>query len=157
MHLPTEIQAIEFAKGIFIPFVSLYQILSAAYPRNRMSNMACATAYGVLYLAWICLFAVVLGGNKGVKGLGWSCFFAASILLGSLRSGFRARYNLRSNPLGDFLSSLFLWPQALAQLRIQCLALGLPSEKQLEDEEDQAAPLKGEPTDTKDGLSLIHI
>jgi hypothetical protein len=41
--------------------------------------------------------------------------------LGLIRSGFRLRYNLRSNYFADWSTSTFLWPQLLAQMRMQCL------------------------------------
>jgi hypothetical protein len=64
-------------------------------------------------------------------------YFAAAIMLGAIRGGFRGRYNIRSTILGDFLGSLFFWPQVLAQLRIQCLELGLPIDKDDDYEEEE--------------------
>jgi hypothetical protein len=106
MHLPTHFQVMEFLKALFIPFVSLYQILSAAYPKNNKTTIFNATVYGLLFITWVALYAVY---GKYTSLLGW----AWTIMLASIRNGFRERYNLRSNVLGDFIASCFLWPQVL--------------------------------------------
>lgn len=150
MHLPSATQTKEFFQGLLLPFVSLCQILSSTYPNNRLSNLACTLGYGVLYLTWVGLFIGVLGGNKGLLGWAWSFFFAAGILLGALRYGFRSRYNLRSNPFGDFAASLFLWPQVLAQMSIQSRLLAIHQENAKErtkEEENTEEPLLVMPSD----------
>lgn len=95
MDTPKSLQVTEFIKGIFVPAYSLWQILSAAYPRNKASNMMCTGAYGVLYYTWIGLFAT-LKNKGGVLGWGWTLFFGSALVLMSVRNGFRTRFNLRS-------------------------------------------------------------
>jgi hypothetical protein len=119
-------------------FYSLFMVLNAAYPRNTFKNLACVVFYALSFIGWIGCFAAS-GKYTGLVGWGWALYFAAAITLAAIRSGFRGRYNIRSTVVGDFLGSLFFWPQVLAQLRIQCLELGLPMDKD-DDEEDKEAP-----------------
>lgn len=115
----TQKHLVEFLKGLFIPFVSLHQTLTIAYPKNGNTNNLVAGAYGLCYYAWIAVFTA-LSTTKGLKGIGWALFFADAILLMSVRYGFRTNFKVRSNPLGDFISSLFVWPQVLSQMKAFC-------------------------------------
>ena len=124
MHLPSGVQAWEFAKGIFVPFYSLHQVLSGTYPRNRLQNMLCVGGYTICYLGWISIF-ISLTASRGLIGWAWSLFFIDAILLSVIRNGFRSRHNFRSNAVGDVISSLFFWPQVLTQMRLECMNLGL--------------------------------
>jgi hypothetical protein len=65
--------------------------------------------------------------------------FAVAITLGAI---FRGRYNIRSTVVGDFLGSLFFWPQVLAQSRIQCTEPGLPMDK--DDDEESGTSKEAE-------------
>merc|ERR1712048_368028 len=76
MGMPSGDKFVEFFKGGFLPFVSLYQVLSVAYPRNTMTNIACSAGYAVMFIAWIILFATgTAGSNKVLNAWGWSLFF----------------------------------------------------------------------------------
>jgi hypothetical protein len=57
MHLPTQFQAVEFVKALFLPFVSLYQVLSAAYPKSKNMNMLTSAFYGLFFITWAALSA----------------------------------------------------------------------------------------------------
>jgi hypothetical protein len=81
--------------------------------------------YGLLFVTWVSLFAAY-GAYTSLLAWGWAIMFSAAVLLASVRNGFRERYNLRSNVLGDFMASCFLWPQVLTQMRGHCVDLGLP-------------------------------
>lgn len=119
MGWATQEHITEFMKGLFIPFIPFRQILQAAYPKNVMTNNLVAGSYGVLYYGWISIF-IALSTHKGLKGIGWTFFFAAAMILMSVRFGFRTNFNVRSNPIGDFISSLFFWPQVFSQMRAYC-------------------------------------
>jgi hypothetical protein len=134
MHLPTSQQVEEGIRATITPFYSLFMVLNATYPRNTFKNTVCVAFYFLSFIGWIGCFAAS-GKNEGLVGWGWAFYFMAAITLGAIRYGFRCRFNIRSNILGDFLGSLFFWPQVLAQLRIQCLELGLPNDKVDEVEE----------------------
>jgi hypothetical protein len=123
MHLPTSFQAVEFFKALFVPFISLYQILSAVYPKNKVTNFFTTLLYGMFHVTWVGLFAA-FGANEALVAWGWGMLFCSAVFLGAIRSGFRARYNLRSNLLGDFMASCFLWPQVLTQMRLHCEEVG---------------------------------
>jgi choline-glycine betaine transporter len=127
MDKATTFHVVEFIKGVFVPFVSLHKVLSDAYPRNSLSNTAVTAAYTVCYYMWIGIFAS-LGSKEGLIGWGWLMFFACACILGSVRGGFRARYNVRSNILGDYMASLFFWPQVFTQMRQHCVELNLPQD-----------------------------
>jgi hypothetical protein len=134
MHLPTSQQVEECVRATIVPFYSLFMVLNAAYPRNTVKNLTCVICYALAFTGWVGCFAAS-SKYAGLVGWGWSLYFAAAIMLGAIRGGFRGRYNIRSTILGDFLGSLFFWPQVLAQLRIQCLELGLPIDKDDEEED----------------------
>jgi hypothetical protein len=118
MHQPGEGQVKEFIKGLFVPFVSLHQVLAAHYPANVKINATVVAAYTLLYVGWIILFFASRSRDE-LKGLVWTLFFAAGGMLAFIRVGFRNRYNLRSNYVGDVLASAFFWPQVLSQMRLQ--------------------------------------
>jgi hypothetical protein len=127
MHLPTHFQVVEFVKALFVPFFSLYQVLNAAYPKSKTMNFVTSAFYGLLFVTWVALF-ISYGTYTSMLAWGWAIMFSAAVLLASIRNGFRERYNLRSNVLGDFIASCFLWPQVLTQMRIHCADLGLPED-----------------------------
>jgi Cys-rich protein (TIGR01571 family) len=121
MHLPTKLQAIEFIKGLFVPFVSLHQIFASAYPENPKTNNVVVAGFAILYVAWI---AVLLASRvyPGLSGVATTLCFLKGGYLGLIRMGFRSRYNLRSNYFADFMTSTFMWPQVLTQMRVHCVA-----------------------------------
>lgn len=127
MHLPTSFMVKEFFIALVFPYYSLHQILSAAYPRNKKMNMATSGLYAFFFLGWVSLF-IAYGSVTALLGFAWATMFCGSVLLGSVRNGFRERYKIRSNILGDFIASTFLWPQVLTQMRLHCEELGLPEE-----------------------------
>ena len=144
MDLPTSLQIQEFLKACFFPFVTLHQVLTKTYPRNRCFNMVCVLSYMVCFFVWVSLF-ISYYFFPGLLGWAWSALFANSIILCAIRNGFRVRYNLRSNFLADWICSLFLYPQVLSQLHIQCLEFGLP-EKENEEIDDEEVNFDGDTT-----------
>jgi BCCT, betaine/carnitine/choline family transporter len=118
MDHPSKEQVNEFFKGLFIPCVSLHQVLTANYPVNVKTNAAVVTLHTLLYVGGVIMFFASRSRDE-LKGLAWTLFFATGGLLAYIRLGFRNRYNLRSNYLGDVLASAFFWPQVLSQMRLQ--------------------------------------
>jgi BCCT, betaine/carnitine/choline family transporter len=114
MDRATMEQAVEFAMGLCIPFHSLYRLLAVAYPSNKKANTALVATYSVCYYGAFGLFFV-----DGLHGITCVLFVLAGCILGAIRAGFRHQYNLRSNAIGDFVSSTVLWPQVIAQMRFQ--------------------------------------
>jgi hypothetical protein len=72
----------------------------------------------VAYVGWICLF-IASRSYPGLKGLAWTFFVASGGMLDMQRGGFRRKYSLRRNTVGDFVSGVFFWPQVLTQMIIQ--------------------------------------
>jgi hypothetical protein len=128
MHRPSQLHIYEFIKGVFIPFYSLYEILAVAHPKTPNSNIATAGLYGFLYLTWISLF-ITYGPVPGILAFAWTAFFVTGFVLTGIRGEFRARYNLRSNILGDWVSSTFIWPQVLMQMREHMINGGEPKDE----------------------------
>lgn len=144
MHLPTGQQMSEFAIALLMPFIPLYQVLSAAYPRNVLANMVVLVSYTLCWMAWVGLF-IAYSKYPGLLAWGWSFCFAAAIILTSVRVGFRKRFHIFSHFWADFLGSLFLYPQVLAQLRIQCIEYNLPQDhSDLDDSNAEKHPLQEE-------------
>lgn len=122
MNNATRVQCIEFFKGLFVPFVSLHQVLYLTYPENVLTNTALALFYTSCYLGWFGFIIVsLLPVGTSQRSMTWVLLVVNGCLLGHVRSGFRARYNLRSNTVGDVISSLILWPQVLSQMRLECV------------------------------------
>lgn len=128
MHLPTKMMVVEFFKALFVPFIPLHQILSATHPKNKKMNMFTTCFYTFFFYTWIGLF-IAYGSNKALLGWAWCTMFCGATLLATIRNGFRTRYNVRSNILGDWIASCFVWPQVLAQMRVHCEELGLPEQE----------------------------
>jgi BCCT, betaine/carnitine/choline family transporter len=120
MDVPTEFQCIEFVKGLLIPFVSLSQVLNSSYPENPSTNIAVVACYAMGYVCWICFFLSSLA-HRHLSGLAMTIYLMTGGILGLIRMGFRTRYNLRSNYVADWMTSTFLWPQVLAQMRMHCV------------------------------------
>jgi len=135
MDKPTTFHVVEFFKGMLCAPFSLWQVLSVTYPRNVNKNKMTVFFYGLLFYSWIGLFAAY-GKYGGLLGWAWTVFFSTGTMLGAIRGGFRSRFNLRSNILGDFIASLFVWPQVLTQMRQHCIELGLPNDKNDDDIDD---------------------
>lgn len=131
MHLPTSAQTSGFFMSLVLPFLTLRKILSAAYPRHTRSNNMCVLAYTFCFFGWISIFCA-LATHPGLKAFGISFLFMNGVLLGIIRNGFRARYNLRSNVWGDFISSVFFYPQVLTQMHLHCLEKDLAGSDQSE-------------------------
>lgn len=131
MDKPTSLHVTEFLKGVFVPSISLYQVLSETYPSNGFLNMLVTGLYTVFYYLWIALFASI-GTANGLVGVGWTFFFIAGFTLGAVRGGFREHHNIRSNIVGDYLSSLFFWPQVLTQMRQHCVDVAEGAEEPVE-------------------------
>jgi BCCT, betaine/carnitine/choline family transporter len=121
MNLPTHFQVVEFFKGIFVPFVSLNQVLTATYPENPKTNLATTICYAVAYMCWVCVF-FASWAYPGLSGLAMTTFLMTGGLLCLIRMGFRSHYNIRSNRIGDWLASTFVWPQVFVQMRLQCVS-----------------------------------
>jgi hypothetical protein len=120
VHQPTRFQTVELVKGLLIPFVSLHQILQVTYPENPWTNAMVVICYDAVYCSEM---ATLLASRRhpGLAGFATApCIFTGG-LKGLIRAGFRSRYNLRSNHLADLLTSTFLWPQVLVQIRLHCV------------------------------------
>jgi BCCT, betaine/carnitine/choline family transporter len=121
MNLPTRFQVVEFVKGLLIPFVSLKQVLYTAYPESPKTNFATVACFAIFYVGWVVTF-LASRGLPGLSGLAMTLFFLTGAMLGIIRNGFRNKYGLRSNSIGDWLASTFVWPQVLVQMRLHCLS-----------------------------------
>lgn len=118
MAYPKREQILAFVKNICIPWLALDGILQSAYPLNVITNLCTTVVYGAFYYVWLGLFvAAAVRNDGGLQGFGWLAFVLTGILLGSIRNGFRKKYNIRSNVVGDGLASLFAWPQVLGQMQ----------------------------------------
>jgi BCCT, betaine/carnitine/choline family transporter len=117
MDKPSQLEIIEFCKGLVVPFVPLHQILVLTYPKNRISNGFVVASYSLCYLGWIALLSASKT-HPEFAGLGWTLFVACGGILSNVRAGFRAKHKLRSNNIADVISSTLIWPQVLAQMRI---------------------------------------
>lgn len=118
MDRATARHGVEFLKGIFLPFMSLSQILAVTYPESPMTNAVVTSCYAVCYMCWVSLFFASMA-LPGLTGLFRAMFVIAGCVLAFVRSGYRSKYNIRSNAIADFTTCTILWPQVLTQLNLQ--------------------------------------
>jgi hypothetical protein len=112
MDRATSAQVVEVAKGLVVPFISLNQILCKIYSQNPLTNSSSYTRDAT----WV--VGMDSGSYPGLKAA-WTLFLIAGGILGTVWSGYRGVHDLRSNVFADYASALFLWPQALTQMRLQ--------------------------------------
>lgn len=122
MHLPTKEQVVEFFKALFLPFLSVYKIYTSAVmdpkQKDKTTNLLLTAVYTTCYIGWIVLFCFGVV-NHGFVALAWSLFFTNACILMALRMNFRANLGISGNFVADFFASLFMYPQALAQMVIE--------------------------------------
>jgi choline-glycine betaine transporter len=129
----TSTHVVEFIKGLLVPFVSLWEIVTAFYPHpsQKVSNYLTVGIYCFMFFAWIALFAAT-GAYPGLRAWGWVAFFVNGCLLTSIKADFRAKNGIHGNIIGDFFSGMFFFPQVFAQLVIEVRAnefiSGVPEE-----------------------------
>jgi hypothetical protein len=126
MDKPTGFHVVEFFKGIFVPFIPLLQVLQETFPKNSTKNLMVTGLYTINYYAWIILF-IVQGSIPGIRVWAWVGFFISSFVLTIVRMTFRARFNVRSNIVGDFIAATIFWPQVLTQMRQHLVDYGSDS------------------------------
>jgi hypothetical protein len=115
-HATSE-QAVEFAKGLLVPFVSLWHVLSAAFPNNPKTNLGTTIGYVVVFYAWVGVaFASVR--HSGLACMAWILFVVHGVMLATIRSKFRQLHNIRSNAVADLMASALFWPQVMTQMRL---------------------------------------
>jgi hypothetical protein len=119
MDLPKREEVYGFFQGLLVPFVSFHRILSAMYPKpsSRISNFALTAVYTLIHTAWIALFCLVKS-SRGLQAWAWTAYFTNAVVLTWLKRRYRSSRRVHGNGVGDFISSLFAWPQVFAQLTI---------------------------------------
>jgi BCCT, betaine/carnitine/choline family transporter len=119
MHQASHFHLVEFSKALLIPFVSLHQVLAAAYPTNKRTNLCVACSYALCYCTWVLLWLLSFT-SYGQIGVTWTIFVITGCILATVRSGIRTHYNVRSNVIADLSTGIFMWPQVLTQMRLHC-------------------------------------
>ena len=121
MHLPTFYQVVEFCMGAVLPFVPISEILSVMNPKpsQKYTNLALTLSYALFHFMWIGLFASS-GKSSGLRAFGWCAFIINGVILTNIKNTYRRRHNIHGNFIGDFLTSVFLFPQVCCQLRLEC-------------------------------------
>jgi hypothetical protein len=119
---PTKTHVKEFFQGLFVPMLSVFQIQSAMYPKpkQKISNKFITSIFTVLHIVWVVLF-IFVEQTPGLKAFGWAAYFINGILATSMKMHYRSTRRIHGNMIGDFLTSLLLWPQVFAQLKIELL------------------------------------
>jgi hypothetical protein len=119
MGSPTKRQVVEFGIGLFLPFLSLRNVLSTTYPQNPKTNATLVLGYAGCYLSWIML-ALASRSRPGLAGLAGTLFLLTGMILARVRSGFRLHFKIRSNSVADYVAGTLFWPQVLAQMSLHC-------------------------------------
>jgi hypothetical protein len=74
--------------------------------------------YTLIHTAWIVLFCLVKI-SRGIQAWAWTAYFTTNaVILVWLKRRYRSSHRVHGNVVGDFISSLFSWPQVFAQLTI---------------------------------------
>ena len=110
----------EFAVGLLLPMVSVYRIMNAMHPKetSKRSNMLFVCTFTVMHIMWIVLFCMV-AVYPSLRAWGWGAYFINACLVFSMKNHFTTTRKMASSALGDFISSLFFWPQVFSQLVIE--------------------------------------
>jgi hypothetical protein len=123
IHRPTTSHLKEFLKGVFVPFISMYQIVSMLYPTTPdCVNICLVLIYAVSYYGWVAIY-FTSWSHPGLEAWSVTFFVISGAILGKIRSNYRYKYNIRSNMVADFLSGLLLWPQVLTQMQLYYVQL----------------------------------
>lgn len=120
MNAPTSVQCVEFLKGLFIPFLSLYKVTSSMDLKeaNKLSTILTTGVYTIMFFAWIVLF--ILGTNNGgFKAFGLTAFLLNGCILTNLRLNVREHFSIPGNIIGDFFASTVCYPQTMVQMVLQ--------------------------------------
>ncbi|CAB9506058.1 Glycine betaine/proline/choline [Seminavis robusta] len=151
---PQGVHVVEFFKGLFLPFVSLLEIVTTFYsdPSQKISNLLTVGIYTFLHFGWIVLFCAT-SAYPALRAWGWVCFFMNGCLLTSIKTHYRTTNSLHGNIVGDFFTSLFFFPQVFAQLIIEVRAndfiSGAPQETEgLIDGAEEISPADDSPEPT---------
>ena len=117
---PTKTHVKEFFQGLFLPMLSVYQIQCAMYPKpaQKLYNKFFTSIFTALHIAWVVLF-IMLAKSEGLRAWGWVAYFINGVLVTGMKMHYRSTRNIHGNAIGDFISSLFFWPQVFAQLKIE--------------------------------------
>lgn len=122
MGAPSGAEISEFFQGLFVPFFSVFRITMNMFPEATVSNILITLIFTSVHIGWILMFAMT-GSRRGFLNLGWTLYVVNGVILTSLKVHYRSTRDVHGNVLGDFISSLVLWPQVVAQINI-----GLDSE-----------------------------
>jgi BCCT, betaine/carnitine/choline family transporter len=117
MDRATKAQVAEFVKGLCVPFLPLYDVLSVMYPMNQRTNASLVATYSLCYYSWVGFLLAF-----GMHGMTCMFFVVSGCILGNVRANFRKQHNLRSNSIGDYVAGTFVWPQVIAQMRLQLVS-----------------------------------
>jgi hypothetical protein len=120
MDQPTAQHWYEFFMGLFLPMVSVYRIMGKMHPKetSKKSNMLFVVVYSLMHITWIVLFCMV-AAYPSLRAWGWGAYFVNACLVFSMKNHFTTSRNIASSTIGDFISSLFFWPQVFSQLIIE--------------------------------------
>jgi hypothetical protein len=120
IDVPTKSHITEFAQGLLVPMLSVFQIQSAMYPKpsQKFSNMFFTFVYTAFHITWIVLF-VFVASTPGIVAWGWAVYFVNGILVTGMKMHFRSTRRVHGNLIGDWVSSTIFWPQVFAQLKIE--------------------------------------
>ena len=120
IDFPTTKHFSEFAIGLLVPMFSVYKIQSIMNPKasDKSFNILFTVVYTLVHITWIVLF-ILVDSTRGLRAWGWAAYFTNAMLVTSQKLHFRSSRGVRGNIIGDFLSSLFLWPQVFSQLTIE--------------------------------------
>mmetsp|Transcript_26375 Transcript_26375/g.37012 ORF Transcript_26375/g.37012 Transcript_26375/m.37012 type:complete len:800 (-) Transcript_26375:209-2608(-) len=117
MHFPTKDQTVEFFKGLFTPFLSLYQVYTKLGYDPKWT-IGLTGVYTLAHFTWVVFF--ILGyKNVGFVVLGWTFFFVNTCFQMNARSAVREKYGLAGNAFSDMIASTFLYPQGFCQMVLQ--------------------------------------
>jgi hypothetical protein len=119
MGLPKKEEVSEFFRGLLVPPVSFYRIMSAMHPKQawRISNFLLTAVYTLIHITWIALFCFVQS-SRGLRAWAWTAYLINAVILTGLKMHYRSTRRVQGNAMGDFVSSFFFWPQVFAQLSI---------------------------------------
>ena len=98
-----------FLYGLF-PFVGVHHILKYRHTGLYAPAMAFITLG--CFLSWIVLLAI---GADGLWALAWVLYTTMAFVVSLVRNEIRTSRGIFGNPIEDFATALFMYPNALVQ------------------------------------------
>jgi hypothetical protein len=109
-----------FATALLVPFIHVKAAFTAVYPESKINGVMWGLIAQILYFGFIAFTIAEVGGGgaKGMHTVGWVLFTFFVGVVVFTRGELRRKYNVWGSSWDDILVGVFMWPWALAQIKM---------------------------------------